>query len=269
MKSHLVKNNLMQKKISYIILLSILSLTAFPQSNPFPEEPSAWVNDYANILSGSEVQYLNRKLGNYEDTTSTQIFIVTMNDHQDMPIEMMGAEIGETWGVGQQGKHNGIIILIYPGNKQITIQTGYGLEQYIPDALAKRIIENEIKPRFRNNDYAGGLDAATDVMTGLLSGQFTAEEYRKQSSAGNAPLGIFIFFILFFILFGRSRRRRFSTMGRGLPFWIALGMLSGSSHRHSGSWNSFSSGSGSFGGGGGFSGGGGGSFGGGGASGSW
>ncbi len=259
-----VKKNKMNKRIvlSFVLLALVLgAMASFPEKT----RPDAWVNDYADILDPSSENYLNRKLGAYEDSTSTQFFIVTLGRdmHEGKPIEMMGAEIGEEWGVGQRGKDNGLVIVVYPEERNITIQTGYGLEQYIPDAIAKRIIEKEVLPNFRNNDYAKGLDQATNIMMGLLSGQFTADQYREQTSSGAAPFGFIIPLILFFLIFGRSRRRRHSTLGGSLPFWVAMGMLGGSQR---GGWSNFSSGSGGFGG---FSGGGGGSFGGGGASGSW
>lgn len=275
MKYHLVRNNMYKmKKIVIFLILVNFSVTLISQGNrEFPKDytPDAWVNDYADLLSQNEESYLNRKLGSYEDTTSTQILVVTLNRdlHRNMPIELMGATIGEDWNIGQKGNDNGMIIVIYPDEREVSIQNGYGLEEYVPDAIAKRIIENEIKPYFRNEDYLEGIDQATDVIFGLLSGNFTADQYRNQSGSSSAPFGFLIILILFFIFFGQSRRRRAGSIGRNIPFWVALGMLSGTRHSHRGSFGNFSSGSGSFGGFGGFGGGGGGSFGGGGASGSW
>lgn len=240
----------------------------FAVDNPYiPEKPESWLNDYAGVFSETEAYQLNKKFALYEDSTSTQIFMVTMNDHGDYPINMMAAEIGEIWEVGQKGEDNGIIILMYYQDREVSIQVGYGLEEFIPDAIAKRIIEKEMKPHFRNNDYLAGIDAGTDVIFGLLSGKFDGEEYMKQTgNSGEALGGIIFLMIMFFFIFGRSNKARRGSIGRNVPFWVALTMLSGSRHSHSGSFGGFSSGSGGFGG---FSGGGGGSFGGGGASGSW
>jgi uncharacterized protein len=256
----------MRKLLNIIIFLATIAQLLTAQNKIFPKSPSAWVNDYAGILTSEEANRLNTKLGNYEDTTSTQIFIVTLDETQGAEISALAAEIGQTWGVGQKGKENGIVILIYPNERKIFIATGYGLEEYIPDAIANRIIDKEITPDFKNRKYYTGLDKATDVIMGLLSGKFTADQYRKKGGNDETPFaGIFFLIILFYIIF-RSRSGRYTSMGRNVPFWIALGMLSGSRHTHSGSFGGFSSGSGGFGG---FSGGGGGSFGGGGAGGSW
>jgi uncharacterized protein len=257
-----------------ICLLILLPLLSQAQDKlPVPDAPGSWVNDYAGIFSSAEASQLDRKLNEFEYRTSTQIFVITLDDNGGYPASDLAPRIGERWGVGQQGKDNGLLILVDMQERDAFISTGYGLEEFVPDAIAKRIIENEIIPNFRNGDYYAGIDAAAGVLISLLDGKFTAEEYRKQSSggAGGSIGGIIFMIILFSILFGG--RRRSAGMGRSnLPLWIALGMLSGG--RSSGSWGNFSSGSGGFGGGGGggfggFSGGGGGSFGGGGAGGSW
>ena len=166
-----------------------------------------------------------------------------------------------------QGKDNGLLILVDMKARDVFISTGYGLEEYVPDAISKRVVEHEIIPNFKQKAYFEGVDAAADVLISLLDGKFTAEQYQKQSSSGGGSrIGSVIFMIIMFSLFFGGRRRS-SGMGRSnLPLWMALGMMSGS--RHSGSYGNFSSGSGGFGGGG-FGGGGGGSFGGGGAGGSW
>ncbi len=263
------------KNFLIIVLVTLVTVSIHAQNTRnFPDDytPSAWVSDYAELFSESEENYLNMKLGSYEDTTSTQIFLVTLNRelHENMPIDLMGATIGEEWNVGQGESDNGMVMVIYPEEREISIQTGYGLEQFIPDAIAKRIIENEIKPNFRNENYIEGIDQATNIIFSLLSGEFTAQEYQSRSGGSPAPFGFLIILVLLFIFFGQSRRRRTYGIGRNVPFWVALGMLSSSRNTHRGSFNNFSSGSGRFGGfGGGFSGGGGGSFGGGGASGGW
>jgi uncharacterized protein len=244
---------------------------------PVPEQPSSWVNDYAQTFTASERSRLEQKLNQFEYRSSTQIFVVTLDDNQGYPASMLAPLIGERWAVGQQEKDNGIVVLLDMDARDVFISTGYGVEEYVPDAIAKRIVENEIIPAFKQGDFFGGADAATTVLMDLLDGKFTADEYRSQAPSGGGGRGgiggVIFMIILFSILFG-GRNRRSTGMGRrsSLPFWLALGMLSGGGGRHSGSWGGFSGGSGGGGGGGGFGGfggGGGGSFGGGGAGGSW
>ena len=251
----------------------LLALPLWSQAQeqlPVPDAPQSWVNDYAAVFSGAEKSALEQKLNEFEYRSSTQIFIITLDDNGGYSASDLAPRIGEAWGVGQQGKDNGLLMILDMQARDVFIATGYGLEEYIPDITAGRIVQHELIPNFKNGDYYAGVDAAVDVMISLLDGKFTADEYRKQTSGGGASIGGIIFMIILFsLIFGG--RRRSAGMGRSnLPLWLALGMLSGG--RHSGSFGNFSSGSGGFGGGGGFggfSGGGGGSFGGGGAGGSW
>ncbi len=254
-----------------LVIIGISLLLLFPLGSiaqdklPVPDQPQSWVNDYAGVFSSSEVSALEQKLNEFEYRSSTQIFIVTLDDNGGYAASDLSQRIGEQWGVGQQGKDNGLLVLMDMQDNNVYISTGYGLEEYIPDAIASRIVQNEILPNFRKGDFYAGIDSATSVMISLLDGKFTADEYRKQTSSGGGSIAGLIFMIIILsLLFGG--RRRSAGMGRSnLPLWLALGMLSGG--RHSGSFGNFSSGSG--GGFGGFSGGGGGSFGGGGAGGSW
>lgn len=255
-----------------ICLLVVVPLWSVAQDKlPVPAQPQSWVNDYAGVFSSGETSALEYKLNEFEYRSSTQIFVVTINDNGGYSASDLSQRIGEQWGVGQEGKDNGLLVLMDMQDNDVYITTGYGLEEYIPDGTASRIIENEILPNFRNGNFYAGIDSATSVMISLLDGKFTADEYNNRSSSGRGSsiAGLIFMIIIFSAIFGG--RRRSSGMGRSnLPLWMALGMLSGGSH--SGSFGNFSSGSGGFGSGGGFggfSGGGGGSFGGGGAGGSW
>ncbi len=266
----------MTKKKIIVLIVSLVLLvpviTMAQDKLPVPDSPTSWVNDYANIFSAAEVSQLDRKLNEFEYRTSTQIFVITLDDNGGYPADMLAPMIGERWGVGQKGRDNGILMLVDMQDRDIQISTGYGNEEYVTDLLAGRIVDHEILPNFKNGEYFAGVDAATNVLISLLDGKFTADEYRKQtaSKGGSSIGGVIFMMILFSIIFGRRRSSGMGGRRSNLPLWLALGMMSGG--RSSGSWGSFNSGGGSFGGGGGFGGfggGGGGGFGGGGAGGSW
>ncbi len=249
-----------------ILCAFLLSVYAYGQQIPDPMVPYRLVNDYTGLLSEQQQITLNNKLLEFNDQTSTQIYVVTQNDLQGYEVGEFGQLLAEKWGIGQKGKDNGILVLISPKNHKITIQTGYGLEGAVPDALAKRLIENVISPSFRAGDYFSGLDSATTVLMSLTRGEFTADDYLSKNEKGTPVAFIILIIILFLVFSGISRtRRRFYSPTRSIPWW----MLGTGTSTQSG-WGNFSSGRGSFGGGfGGFGGGGGGSFGGGGASGGW
>lgn len=268
--------------ISICILLCLsFANDLIAQDIPAKPVPPRLVNDFAGILSTREVNSLEQKLVAFNDSTSTQIAVVTVKSLDGYPIEDYSQRLAEKWGIGQKGRNNGMLVLIKPktGNErgQARIETGYGVEGAVPDLLASEIVDNEMIPSFRNGDYYGGIDKATSTLMALSRGEFTADQYQKNmrgSSAKKDKPGIFliIFIIFLIILFSRrgggGGRNRRITSRNDLPFWLLMGML-GSGRSHRGSWGGFSGGGGFGGGGGGFGGFGGGSFGGGGASGSW
>lgn len=260
--------------IQTVILLwiSLTGFTAFSQDGiPDKPQPQRLVNDFSNIFSPAEVSTLEQKLIRFNDSSSTQIVVVTVNDFGGRDETDFADRLGEKWGVGQKGQNNGIIILIKPtggqGERKARISVGYGLEGVIPDATAHKIVDQEMIPYFKKNQFYKGVDAAVNTLISLSKGEFTAAQYNKQSDKKSSfwvLVPIFVMLIIFFFI-RTGRGRRSLSSGKSLPFWMMLGMMnSGSSS--SGSWGGFSGGGG---GGGSFGGFGGGSFGGGGASGSW
>ncbi|MGE0077246.1 MAG: YgcG family protein [Bacteroidales bacterium] len=254
---------------NFLLIVSLfVSSHVLSQEVPDPMNPPRLVNDFAGLLDHDEWSRLESKLRAYHDTTSTQIYVVIVNDLQGYDISDYAFRIGEKWKVGQKGINNGVVIIIKPriGNErgQAFIATGYGMEEIIPDAIANRIVDNEMIPNFKQNSYYAGLDAATDVIIDLALGKYTAKQYQKGESPIAGIIFVVVFFLIIILSMGKHSRANSSALGRSVPFWIAMSMLGGGG-RSSG-FGDFSSGSGSFGG---FSGGGGGSFGGGGAGGSW
>ena len=267
-----------QKKFAILFLLLFAISICHAQRIPDRPSPPRLVNDFTNTLTASQVNNLEYKLRNYNDTTSTQIAVVFVNDLQGTTASDFAYQIGEKWGVGTK-ENNGIVILVKPKNEtkgEVFISVGYGLEQYVPDALAKRIIENQMIPAFRYNDYYGGVNNAIDSIIKLASGGFSSNS--EDEDAAFAALIIIIIgmiiMILYISLIGKASTT-ISSKRDDTSFWKTLFWLSvlnnGNRHRHNhhNHWNDFSGGSGGFGGGGSFGGFGGGSFGGGGAGGSW
>src|SRR5690554_7592503 len=171
---------LLKNKFLLIFTLLLLSIEVTAQDIPDPMVPYRLVNDFANIFSGAESQALEQKLLAYNDSTSTQIYVITVNDLGGYAVSDFAFKLGENWAIGQKSKDNGAVILIKPkiGNSrgQAFIATGYGLEARINDAYAGRIVRNDMIPYFITDDYFGGVNAAVDVMIERLSGEYVAEE---------------------------------------------------------------------------------------------
>lgn len=267
-----------QNKIQILFLVLLCALKSHAQEFPEKPYPPRLVNDFAGMLSKQEADALEQKLVAYNDSSSTQIAIVTVNDLHGYDRADYSQRLAEKWGIGQKGLNNGILILVKPKTSEtsrgeVFIAPGYGLEGVIPDIVCAQIIDNEILPAFRAGAYYQGLDRATSTLMSLASGEFPPDQYGKRNGdkLGNLSPLIFIIVLIIMIMFirsnGGSNQRHISK--KGLPLWLLLTMMNSGSNSHRGSWGGFSGGGGFSRGGGGFGGFGGGSFGGGGAGGSW
>ncbi|MBO6025771.1 MAG: TPM domain-containing protein [Bacteroidales bacterium] len=235
------------------MLITLLLGTTVKAQLPSPPYPPRLVNDYTGTLTYDQAETLERMLVNYNDTTSTQILVLLVDDLQGYSIDQYATEIGHSWGVGQQDKGNGVVIVVKPKTSsekgQVSISTGYGMEGIIADATAKNIIEREMIPAFKEEDYYGGIVNAVNVIMDLCSGKFTQDDYNDE---GNFWLGILVIIAIILVIRWTRGSRSYSGSGMGSG-WISSGGGFGGGGGH----------------GGGFSGFGGGGFGGGGASGSW
>jgi uncharacterized protein len=267
---------LLDKKIRSIagmsFALALLSVTLMAQEFPPMANPPRLVNDYTNTLSTQELAQLEQKLVAYNDSTSTQIAIVIMRSTGDYEIADYSQRLGEHWGIGST-KDNGILILAAMNDRKIFISTGRGMEGAVPDALAKRIVQNLILPNFKMEAYYQGLDQATDMLFKLASGEYKAEDVESKGNSRGGGLILLILFVLFVVLpLIKNRKDNDNHMGGkggGIDLLTTI-MLANLLKGNGGKYGDFSSGRGGFGGGGGgFGGFGGGSFGGGGAGGSW
>lgn len=255
----------------YIILYITPGVSA--QDIPEPMVPYRLVNDFAGIFSSVENEALEQKLLAYNDSTSTQIYVVTVSDLGGYPASDYSFRLGEQWGIGQKSKNNGAVILIKPkvdnSRGQAFIAPGYGLEARINDAYAGRIVRNVMIPYFAENDYFGGVNAAIDVIIERLSGEFTSDETDEEGVPVFAIIIIIIgIIILIAVFFGGGDQHIDGDGHRNSSGPIFFPPVIGGGRRGGGFGGL---GGGGFGGGGfgGFGGGGGGSFGGGGAGGSW
>jgi len=273
-----MKQSKLKTLVAVLLLAGSYSLTVYSQEFPERPVPPRLVNDFAGMLSTREVDALERKLVAYDDSTSTQIAIVTVTDLHGYDRGDYAQRLAEKWGIGQKGINNGILILVKQKTADsprgdVFIAPGYGLEGVVPDITCAEIIDKEILPAFRSGKYYEGLDRATSVLMALASREFPPEQYGKSRGGDKGAIGpfIFIIFMIIIIMFFRGKGGSdHKNIGRkGLPLWMLLAMMNSGSRKHSGSWGGFSGGGGFGGGGGGFGGFGGGSFGGGGAGGSW
>lgn len=253
---------------------ALLLLFAVPaHAQDFPKLTGRVV-DAANLLSPGDEAELTQKLEALETASTRQLVVVTIPDLQGYDIADYGYRLGRTWKIGQDESNNGTLLIVAPNERKVRIEVGYGLEPILTDALSSVIIQTQILPRFRDNDYPGGIKAGADAVIAQLQAPpeqaearaLAAQEQATQSRDNGGsifPLIVWGFVFLFIILPMLRKRGRGRRYGRsGLPIMIWGPGLGGGGHSGGGG-----GGFGGFGGGG--FGGGGGGFGGGGASGGW
>jgi uncharacterized protein len=263
------------KKLFYIFFLLLFPVVIFSQSNFDAESllkprtgKQQLVNDFANVLSPAQKEALEEKLYRFDDSTSTQIVVVTVPSLGGYDVSDYAVKLGRAWGVGGKEFNNGVVVIISTeeGNRRVNISTGYGVEGALPDVTCSHIINERIVPKFKGGDYFGGIDSGVDAIIKATKGEYKAPKdyHKKRGFSPGKVLFMIILIIAFLSIFGRGgggggtfmSRRGFR--GFNGPFIFPVG----------GGGSGWSGGGGSSGGGG-FGGFGGGSFGGGGASGSW
>jgi uncharacterized protein len=228
-----------------------------------PPPPTAYFNDYAGLVSAADAQRLDAKLRQFAAETSTQIVVAVFPSLPSPSLEDFTIRTAESWRVGRKDWDNGAVFFVFVGDRKMRVETGYGLEGALPDQLAGRILDEQVRPRFRSGDWAGGLEAGIDGILAATRGEYKAPPPRKQGVPLVALLVIGCFVMLFFWLASQSPRSIGRTYGN--QGWRRNSGWGGGSTWGGGGGGGWSGGGG---GGGGFSGGGG-SFGGGGASSSW
>jgi len=254
------------------------------------------VTDLTGTLSSSQSQQLEARLKAFSAARGSQVAVLLIPTTKPEAIEQFSIRVAEAWKIGRGGKDDGVILVVAKDDRTLRIEVGYGLEGAIPDAIAKRIIEESIVPKFRQGDFPGGIAAGVDVITKLIEGEkLPPPANRGAVDDGANPDAFFALFVvlmvattLFNSLFGRLPGAVLSGGAVGIAAWIFFGSLfmalaasviaavfgllrgvPGRGHYGGFGGGGFGGGGGGFGGGGGGFSGGGGGFGGGGASGKW
>lgn len=245
------------RRLAALVLPVLLALAFALPAAAAPSFPALTgrVVDQAGLLPPRHEQELTTKLKALEDKTTNQFVIVTLKSLGGYEIRDYGYQLGRHWAIGQKDKNNGVLLIVAPKERKVSIEVGYGLEGTLTDALTKLIIENTILPRFKDGNMSLGIRNGADDLIRAISGEAQQVMTRIEKDKKTESLIVGIIFIIFF----------------GVALFIMLSNLFGTSagSNRRGRSRGWSSGGGGWSsGGGGFSGGGG-SFGGGGSSGSW
>jgi uncharacterized protein len=270
-----------------ILIVFLMALLAWPaMAEPSFPKLTGRVVDQADLLSPPQEAALVARLATLEQQTGHQLVVATLPDLQGYDIGDYGYQLGRAWGLGAKETNDGALLIVAPKERKVRIEVGYGLEPLLTDAFSSRTVQDTILPRFKANDYPGGIAAGVEAIAGRIA--ISPEEAAKREQAAaqtqaqkprgrSVNGGAFIFWIVVFLfvilpmLMRAGRGRRYSRSGLGEAIlWTAINAAANSGRSSGGSsWSGGGGGSDWGGGGGGGFSGGGGSFGGGGASGGW
>lgn len=194
---------------------------------------AARVTDLTATLTSPQRQALERKLADLEQAKGSQIAVLILPTTQPETVEQYAIRVAEAWKLGRKGVDDGVLLLVAKDDRAVRIEVGYGLEGVIPDAVAKRIIEERVLPRFRQGDYAGGLDAGVEALIQLISGESLPAPAQPDRTESNLldealPVAMVFVFILGGFLRGLMGRLPGAGLAGGIAFfggWLLLGSL--------------------------------------------
>ncbi len=214
----------------YIVIILIAGLFHVSFAQDFVPVPriSAYVTDQTGTLNTQEIQVLEKKLEDLENAKGSQIIVLVIPSTYPEEIEQFGIRVADTLKIGRQAIDDGAILIVAKEDRKVRIEVGYGLEGAIPDAYAKRIIEQIIIPEFRNGQYYSGINNGVDALITLIEGEELPLPSRAEGS-GSEDQGppIFFLFILFFFviipvlraIFGKKMK---SKGAKAVTFIISL-----------------------------------------------
>lgn len=228
-----------------LIYLFLFSINLFSQSLIEIKKISNPVNDFANILNDYELNDLNNLSKVFEDSSSVQIGVAIYKNLGGEDIRSFAQRFIKVNPLGDEKKNNGVLILISIEDRRMSIETGYGVEGVLPDAITSQIIRKIIAPRFRESNYYEGIKNAMLEIISFTSGE------NKGGKKNKINYSNVIFFVLMFLVFPFVFSGRSTISGRGIRRnAMFFPMIGGFSNRSHGGGDFWSSGGGGFGGGG-------------------
>jgi uncharacterized protein len=187
---------------------------------------SGRVNDHAALLSPAASEALTKTLKDFETRTGHQIAVLTVSSLEGEPLEPYSLKVIRAWGLGRKGANDGVLFLIAKSDRKLRIEVGHGLEGSLPDALAGRIIQETVVPRFKAGDYEGGIAAGAAAIIAATDGTYVPPPVQRRK-LDPFELAVKLFMSLFvFSILGRLELQGLVTPGYGwviyfflIPFW--------------------------------------------------
>lgn len=215
----------MTKIFFILVLLIAVPLTAQAQAESNIPSYRGYVNDFASVIDSADERAIGTVAQELDSKTTAQIAVVTLPTTKPVSIEQYAVQLFKEWGIGKKGKDNGILILMAVDDKTVRIETGYGLEGAIPDAVASQIINRIMIPQFKQGNYSKGLLLAVVSVAQLIAKEYnitlsSAKEYATQLDAsrynpmeGFMPLFIILGCWIFLMIITKYTNKKYKRKG--------------------------------------------------------
>jgi len=198
----------MPMSVWLLVLWLLGSLSAWGQT--FPDKPQGHVTDLAGVLKPDEKRQLEAALRTFADSTSNEIAVAIFPDLQDLAPEEFANAVARKWGIGQKGTNNGILLAVFMKERKVRIEVGYGLEGAVPDVVAKRIIRNDIGPRFKEGKYYEGILAGVSRLASIVIEEIRNPKAKRKAESlpGWVTLLIIGALLAMLVAFMRKNRKK-------------------------------------------------------------
>ncbi|RFM25734.1 TPM domain-containing protein [Deminuibacter soli] len=188
------------KYIFSLVLLVLMAGSICAQEVLPKPHPIRFVTDAAHVLSGDELNMLENMLRAVNDTSTNELVIVTIPTLQGAPIEDYTLKLFRSWGIGKKDKNNGILIFAAINDHKMRIEVGLGLEGALPDITARQILDNEMRPAFREGNYYAGFNNAVNAVIQSIAGEYTPSVQTEAASTDNDNIGLRVFVVICIIV---------------------------------------------------------------------
>ncbi|WP_448041218.1 TPM domain-containing protein [Bradyrhizobium liaoningense] len=201
-----------------IAVIALFLALAFPAFADVPvPQLTGRVVDQTGTLSGSDIAALSQKLRDFENRKGSQIAVLIVPTTQPETIEQFSIRVAEAWKIGRKKVDDGAILVVAKNDRHLRIEVGYGLEGALTDVTSRRIIDEDITPKFRSGDFAAGIGAGVDRMMRVIDGEPLPSPSRSANFAHNLDDLMPVFAVALF-----------ASIGVGGFFRAILGRLLGS-----------------------------------------
>src|SRR5436190_6733452 len=218
----------MKRLLFLIFNFAFLITLAAAQTLP---KATGRVNDFANVIDPATEADLDRIIDQLELKTSSEIAVATVASLDGLSVEEYANKLFKQWGVGQAGQDNGVLVLVAPSERKMKIEVGYGLEGVLPDGLAGEVIRDQFTPKFKTNDYPGGIRDGVTRIVGIVEKHqvLTPEEIAKFNNNSSSTPEITLPFVFIGIpFFGLFVAIGFGMLGVGARTKTGFPLLFGS-----------------------------------------